>query len=124
MNSNEYSKYALRTASDNFNADERLTRTLLHGALGMAGESGEVADLVKKVVFNGRTVDREKILAECGDVLWYMNLVITILGSSFEDVMRANIRKLEARYPGLCYDQEGNVNRDHEAEDAAVKSNL
>lgn len=76
---------------------------LTTAALGLGGESGEVIDLVKKILFHGKPYtdeNRDKLVDEAGDILWYwMNLCIA-LGADGEKVLLDNIKKLETRYPG------------------------
>lgn len=69
------------------------------GALGLAGESGEVIELVKKHLFHGHALDRDRLKKELGDVLWYLAAVCTAEGLSLGDVADGNIEKLRARYP-------------------------
>lgn len=116
MNVEQYSVLAMRTAKEfgSVNMD------LMHAAAGMAGEAGEVIDLIKKVIYYGKDVDQDKLLAEVGDIMWYMNLMIVTLGSTWSEVMERNIRKLEARYPGLRFDADKAINRNEDAEQAAM----
>lgn len=72
---------------------------VLHGAIGMCGESGEVIDKVKKILIYGKDLDKKDLLNECGDVLWYMTILLHELGYDLEDAMKANIKKLKKRYP-------------------------
>jgi len=72
---------------------------LLHAALGLAGEAGEVTEVIKKHVINGRELDREDLLNEVGDVLFYMGLLLNTLNFTLDDALQANIDKLSARYP-------------------------
>jgi NTP pyrophosphatase (non-canonical NTP hydrolase) len=67
--------------------------------LGLAGEAGEVVELIKKHVHHGRGLDRENLLKELGDVLWYLTLGAHLGGFTLEEVMDANIAKLRARFP-------------------------
>lgn len=92
MNLNEYQKLAGRTANLK---DEALTNF----ALGVAGEAGEVADLVKKHVFHGHPLDREEMIKELGDVLWYVSQLAAWMGIELNEVARKNIEKLMLRYP-------------------------
>lgn len=68
-------------------------------ALGLTGEAGEVADLLKKGYGHGHGVDTEKLKKELGDVLWYLAVLADAFGMTLEDVARANVEKLRARYP-------------------------
>lgn len=68
-------------------------------ALGLSGECGEVTDEIKKILGHGKPVDREKILNELGDVLFYTDRVLAAFGFTLEDAMQSNIDKLNKRYP-------------------------
>lgn len=100
-----YEKQALSTdltSGGYINLLENLTIgqvRLIHAALGLSGEVGEVTDMIKKSIMYNKDIDKEKILLECGDVLWYMNILLNHLGSDFETVMKMNINKLKKRYP-------------------------
>lgn len=95
MTPNEYQKAAMRTSRK----DILPTEHLINGALGLAGEAGEVADIVKKVMYQGHTMDREHIAKECSDCLWYLAEVATAIGYDLEEIMQMNIDKLKKRYP-------------------------
>ena len=96
MTINEYQYAALRTAQmDKFSASDLLLNT----ALGLCGESGEVADLVKKHRFQGHDIDIEHIAKELGDVAWYLAVGAYAIGLDLESIFRMNKEKLEARYP-------------------------
>ncbi len=96
MTINEYQTAALRTAQ----TDKLLASDLLlNSALGLCGESGEVADLVKKHRFQGHDLDVEHIAKELGDVAWYLAVGAYAIGLDLESIFRMNKEKLEARYP-------------------------
>lgn len=67
--------------------------------LGVTGEAGELADRIKKIVFHGHPIDREKLLEEAGDVLWYLAFLATVLGSDLGQIGERNLAKLRKRYP-------------------------
>lgn len=69
------------------------------GALGLAGEAGEVADLLKKHVHHHKPLDRGALVKELGDVLWYLAFLCEANGITLEEVASANAEKLRARYP-------------------------
>lgn len=72
---------------------------LSHCALGLAGEAGEVADLVKKAQYTGaKPINPGQLLLELGDVLWYLTAIADQFGFTLEEVMEANIAKLELRH--------------------------
>ena len=96
MTINEYQTAALRTAqTDKLTARE----LLLNSALGLCGESGEVADLVKKHRFQGHDLDFDHIAKELGDVAWYLAVGAYAIGFDLESIFRMNKDKLKARYP-------------------------
>lgn len=68
-------------------------------ALGLTGEAGEVADLVKKGIYHQQGIDMDKIKRELGDVLWYLSALADHLNITFEDIMQTNVDKLKARFP-------------------------
>lgn len=72
---------------------------IVMGALGLAGESGEVVDLVKKHVYHGTELNRDKFIKELGDVRWYMEILCSYVDVTMEEVERLNIEKLKKRYP-------------------------
>ncbi len=94
MQINEYQKLALRTA----NTDDR-EKLIINGALGLCGESGEVADIIKKWQFQGHKLDLRDIKNELGDVLWYVAILAEAIHSDLESIMIGNIDKLKERYP-------------------------
>ena len=96
MTINEYQGLAMRTASGMNYENHGL---LMNGALGLCGESGEVADIVKKVVFQGHELDVEHVAKELGDVAWYLAVSASAIGCDLETIMRMNIEKLKKRYP-------------------------
>ncbi len=72
---------------------------MLHAALGMAGEVGEVIELVKKQLMYDKAFTKDAMVKELGDVLWYMSVMLRNIDSNFDEVMQTNIDKLKARYP-------------------------
>jgi len=117
MDIETYSHLALRTASYGSKTDH-----LLHASLGIGGEAGEVLDHVKKVMFNGRMLNVDHLVAEIGDTMWYMNLMLHALNVSWSTALDRNIAKLETRYPDLKYDADRSLNRDVAAEKAAMEA--
>lgn len=91
MTLDEYQRLALRTKAPH--------NTLECAALGLAGESGEFADLIKKHVYHSHPLDRLKAAKEIGDVLWYCALAADVLGITLDDVAQMNVDKLAKRYP-------------------------
>ena len=71
---------------------------MMHAALGIAGEGGEVVDLIKKSVINGKPMDVNEMMKELGDLEWYLSLLRSVLGIDREVVLQMNIDKLRERY--------------------------
>lgn len=95
MTINEYQAEAMRTASG---MDNRMPM-IINGVLGLAGESGECADLVKKHLFQGHNLDNEHLAKELGDVAWYLAVSAQAIGYDLETILRMNVDKLRTRYP-------------------------
>jgi len=91
----EYQKQARRTQ----NPDVQGIRALNNAALGLTGEAGEFADHIKKHLFHGHQLDREYIIKELGDMLWYIGLAADAVQASMEHIAQTNTAKLRHRYP-------------------------
>ncbi|EAG7718602.1 nucleotide pyrophosphohydrolase, partial [Listeria monocytogenes] len=92
MDFKEYQILANRTAATHEQA-------LTNYGLGITGEAGEVADLIKKYAFHGHDLDKESLTKELGDVLWYVSQIAKWADISMETVAELNIEKLKRRYP-------------------------
>lgn len=80
---------------------------LLTAAVGLASETGEFSEIVKKMVFQGKPFTEETrfhMMRELGDVAWYWVNACRALGYEPNEVIAENVRKLEARYPGGHFD--------------------
>ena len=94
MTVNDYHRAAMRTAPE---LDRQ--QMLIDAALGLTGEAGEVADLVKKANYQGYILDKDAIMKELGDVAWYIALACQGLGVTMQEVFQMNVDKLKKRYP-------------------------
>ncbi len=96
MDCDDYQRAALRTARDKDAPDE-----FMHLVLGLVGETGEIAEKVKKLVRDQHSdldrLDRDDMAAELGDVLWYAAVLADFLGLSLGDIAQRNIDKLADR---------------------------
>lgn len=72
---------------------------LLHAGIGMATETGEFLDMLKKHLYYGKTLDKVNLAEELGDLCWYIAIAMDVLDIDFNDVLETNIKKLAARYP-------------------------
>lgn len=78
---------------------EERDKLLNLGALGLAGEGGEVVDLIKKYLFHGKPLDREKLLEEMGDQLFYYQCLLEAVDATFAEVAQQNDQKRRERFP-------------------------
>ena len=92
-----YQDAAMRTGAHP--RGEASDKALGWNALGIAGESGEVADLVKKVIGHKHPLDRHKLAMELGDVLWYVATIAKEFDLTLSEIADMNIKKLMKRYP-------------------------
>lgn len=98
MNNNDYINGALRTEPQAYYPD-RINMRALHAYMGLTTEIGELVDTFKKHIFYGKEIDHENLVEEMGDLFWYIALMATHLGVSFEEIMEKNNTKLRLRYP-------------------------
>ena len=107
MNMNDYQLSAMRTA----NGMDKRYPMILNGVLGLNGESGECADIVKKHLFQGHELDENHLAEELGDMLWYIAVTAFSIGYDLDEIAQMNVDKLYKRYPN-GFDAERSVNRD------------
>lgn len=95
MTLNDYQTVAMQTAVFPTHGD----MPIIYPALGLAGETGEVVDKIKKVVRQGEfTVESNDAIArELGDVLWYIAVLADGLGFALADIAAMNLHKLSDR---------------------------
>ena len=95
MEINEYQRLAMTTLNPALDKRD----VLINSVMGLCGESGEAIDVVKKWLAQGHELDRAHLAKELGDVAWYLAEAATALDIPLEDILRANLDKLKARYP-------------------------
>ena len=116
VNFTEYSKFVDAVTSDQsrdfiafsdriVSLDEKGANIerLLTGAVGINSEGGEIMEIVKKLVFQGKPWDKDTkyhIKRELGDVMWYVMQCLLALDTSMDEIVGMNVDKLKARYPG------------------------
>jgi|TARA_R110002012_G_scaffold109079_2_gene252634 NTP pyrophosphatase (non-canonical NTP hydrolase) len=127
VNFKEYSKFVDAVTSDEsrdfiafsdriVSLDEKGANIerLLTGAVGINAEGGEVMEIVKKLIFQGKPWDDKTIYhlkRELGDVMWYVMQCLIALDSSMDEIVGMNVEKLKARYPGGEFDPFYSENR-------------
>jgi NTP pyrophosphatase (non-canonical NTP hydrolase) len=132
VNFQEYSKFVDAVTSDEsrdfiafsdriVSLDEKGANIerLLTGAVGINAEGGEVMEIVKKLIFQGKPWNDETVYhlkRELGDVMWYVMQCLLALDSSMDEIVGMNVEKLKKRYPGGEFDpfysehrQEGDI---------------
>lgn len=106
MDVNKYQKEAARTII-NFdndlgklnNSEDILRKHLYNAASGMSIESNEVLQLIQRYSFCDKGLNKDEIFEECGDVLWYVSYLLTMIGMTLEDCIKCNLIKVAKRYP-------------------------
>ena len=87
---------------------------VLTGAIGICSEGGELLDIIKKVIFQGKEPTAElrvKLKNELGDVMWYVQQILIGMNWTLDEVLAENTRKLSGRYPD-GFDTEKSENRE------------
>jgi NTP pyrophosphatase (non-canonical NTP hydrolase) len=80
---------------------------LLTAGVGINAEGGEFLEIIKKMIFQGKPFNednREHMIIELGDLMWYVAQACMALDITFEEVVETNVKKLEKRYPGGQFD--------------------
>ena len=104
----EYQAGVMRTASG---MNYEKYGALMNAALGITGEGGEVADLIKKATFQGHSLDCEHLIEELGDCLYYIALAADGLGTTLESIAEYNNAKHKKRYPN-GFEVDRSINRE------------
>ena len=116
MDIQEYGNYQVRLISDLGGYVDNL----MHMAAGISREAGEVLDIVNRLAY-GKPIDRAHLIEELGDAIFYVNGMLALLDTSWDEVLTTNIRKLEARYPSGTFNADHAIHRDTAAEKAAME---
>ncbi len=96
----EYQEMAKRTMLDK-------CKSLANVGLGLTGESGKAVNLIKKHLFQGQKLNKDKLIEKLGDTLWYIVLAAETLGIELGEIASKNIEKLQQRYPNGYFDKSG-----------------
>ena len=106
MDIREYQEKALRTVNTRLSRKDQLSNL----CMGLAGESGEVVDYIKKHIYHGHSLEINKLSEELGDIMWYLTNIATSFNIPIEFILDENIKKLEERYPE-GFSKEKSINR-------------
>lgn len=86
---------------------------LVHMSIGVSGEAGELLDAIKKYVVYNKALDKTNVIEELGDIEFYMQEIRRVIGVTREEVVQANVEKLNKRYSTLHYsDSQANARAD------------
>jgi NTP pyrophosphatase (non-canonical NTP hydrolase) len=88
---------------------------LLTAGVGINAEGGEFLEIIKKMIFQGKpwnADNKEHLIIELGDLMWYVAQACMALEVSFDEVVARNVKKLEKRYPGGAFDVYYSENRE------------
>lgn len=94
-----YQKFVMGLASED--STRTVERKLGTSGLGLAGEAGEFADIIKKILYHGMDLDEEvhdRLVKELGDVMWYVTFAAETLQVDLQTIIDQNVEKLSARY--------------------------
>jgi NTP pyrophosphatase (non-canonical NTP hydrolase) len=94
MTFNEYQKIAISTAKPWESANIRLA----YFGLGLNGEAGECAEIIKKHLSGSKQIDPDALKRELGDVLWYLSALASYFNFDLNDIAKTNIEKIKARH--------------------------
>ena len=101
----QYQRLAYRTTKQNKPNDVQICDY----SMGLAGEVGELVNIIKKGLFHGHIISDQEIAEELGDCLWYIATLASCHGLSLEQIARDNIKKLQQRYPQGFTEQHSKV---------------
>lgn len=88
-----------KAASERTLIDKGHDMNLLHAAMGIGTEAGELLDAFKRKLFYGKELDVVNVKEEIGDIMWYVAILLRELDLDFHELLQLNIDKLRARFP-------------------------
>ena len=91
---------------------------LLHAAIGVSGEAGELLDAIKKHVIYNKPLDLANVIEELGDIEFYLQMMRTALRIEHHEIIEANVSKLSKRYPQGYTDRDAIQRKDKQDEQA------
>ena len=103
---NDYQRQAMTFLNPAMNRKD----VLINGVMGLCGEAGETIDIVKKYLYQGHELDKQKLAMELGDIAWYLAETAYALDIPLEKILRGNLEKLKKRYPE-GFSTERSINR-------------
>jgi NTP pyrophosphatase (non-canonical NTP hydrolase) len=111
MKEKDYKAFVNYLKNDNLDCSDVV---LIHGVFGIAGEAGELIDIVKKHMVYHKPVDVAHVKEELGDLLHYITYLTNKYDWTFEELTEANFQKLKIRYPSGYSDKDAIKRADKE----------
>ena len=108
MKIEEYQEKSMRTMNWKLTSEQLLSNMIL----GISGETGEIADIMKKYLYQGHQLDRDSVKEELGDVMFYIANLCNVLQMDLKEIIEGNYYKLLERYPN-GFEVERSVNREN-----------
>lgn len=108
MDIQEYQQISTRTMNKTLTKDQQIANMVA----GIFGEGGEVADQIKKALYQGHTMDKKHLQEEIGDLMYYITNLATLYDISMCNVLEDNVNKLKKRYPNGFSVQESIARKD------------
>lgn len=99
MSPDEFQQQCKRTERPESLRIDVETARMLHAAIGLCTEAGELQDMLKRHLFYGQPLNPVNLLEECGDALWYISIALDAAGYTLGQAMAMNVAKLAVRYP-------------------------
>ncbi|MEM7036623.1 MAG: nucleoside triphosphate pyrophosphohydrolase family protein [Bacteroidota bacterium] len=106
---------AYKSAAERTLIDKGHDMNLLHAAMGIGTEAGELLDAFKRKIFYGKELDVVNVKEEVGDLMWYIAILLRELDLDFHEILQLNIDKLRARFPDK-FTEANALNRDLDKE--------
>ena len=91
-------------------SDLSIEEQMKNASMGLAGEAGEVTDIIKKHAYQGHELEIEELIDELGDVMYYLCWLCILLQIDFSETCFNNMNKLTKRYPN-GFEAERSINR-------------
>jgi len=88
-----------------------LQASMMHMAVGISGEAGELLDAIKKHSIYQKPLDFDNVKEEAGDILFYLTGLLNDVGITLNECIEANREKLSKRYPNKCYSNADAIKR-------------
>jgi len=105
-----YQRQAGKTAREIYSFDDVRHSRIAVASMGLAGETGELIDMLKKWVGHGHELNLSEVEKELGDIIWYVSEIATALELRLADITEKNLDKLAARYPD-GFSEDRSINR-------------